>query len=191
MNSNNYLYANTYLMQYNKIVNNMAYEMLSIVPTQNITIDFIKCMIPHHMAAIYMCNNFLNYSKYPPLVEIIKKIINQQNEGIRNMEEILRTTPKYKNPKKQVQRYLSKYYEIVNNMVWMMRHSLKSNNIELDFINEMIPHHEGAIAMCKNLLQYPTDPRLISVANEIINEQTKGIKELKEIRKNINKENYS
>lgn len=45
----------------------------------------------------------------------------------------------------------------------------------------MIPHHEGAICMCENLLKYCIDPRLEKVAKDIIKEQSQGIKELKDM----------
>ena len=63
-----------------------------------------------------------------------------------------------------------------------MTNSLRSNNINLNFISEMIPHHEGAIAMCQNLLQYNIDPRLRVVAENIIKEQSQGVQDLYEIR---------
>ena len=45
----------------------------------------------------------------------------------------------------------------------------------------------GAISMCENLLQYRIDRRLRSVAETIIQEQSKGVKELMEVRKNLRK----
>lgn len=49
----------------------------------------------------------------------------------------------------------------------------------------MIPHHEGAISMCENLLQYRIDPRLKNVVVCMIEEQTKGVEELKKIQKSF------
>jgi len=62
-----------------------------------------------------------------------------------------------------------------------MRNSFRSNDIDLNFINEMIPHHEGAIKMCENLLKYRIDPRLAEIANSIIIEQSEGVRQLKRI----------
>ena len=39
--------------------------------------------------------------------------------------------------------------------------------------------------MCENLLQYYIDPRLKQVANTIIEEQSKGIEELEQIRQKL------
>ena len=66
-----------------------------------------------------------------------------------------------------------------------MKNSSRSNNINLNFTSEMIPHHEGAIKMCNNLLKYSIDPRLVKVAESIIKEQTEGVSKLKEISKRL------
>ena len=63
-----------------------------------------------------------------------------------------------------------------------MKNSPRCKNINLNFVNEMIPHHEGAIEMCNNLLQYYIDPRLRYVANNIINEQSRGVRQLMEVK---------
>ena len=70
-------------------------------------------------------------------------------------------------------------------MICRMKNSPRGININLNFVNEMIPHHEGAIAMCENLLQYCIDPRLKCVAETIITEQSQGVKELEEIKKQL------
>ena len=55
-------------------------------------------------------------------------------------------------------------------------------DINLDFVSEMIPHHQGAIQMCNNLLKYKIDPRLSVIAKNIIQEQSEGVKELQDIK---------
>ena len=72
------------------------------------------------------------------------------------------------NMERDINTYLTKYFEITNNMIEKMKNSPRCVNINLDFVNEMIPHHEGAIQMCNNLMQYYIDPRLRNVANTII-----------------------
>ena len=147
----------------------MSEKMLHAELTNySITIDFIRCMIPHHQAAIYMSENLLMYTRYQPLIEIAKGIIAMQTKGIEEMKEILRTTSVYMSMERDINTYLTKYFEITNNMIEKMKNSPRCVNINLDFVNEMIPHHEGAIQMCNNLLQYYIDPRLRNVANTII-----------------------
>lgn len=177
--------AKKYLNQFDQILNQMAEKMLSQHVTNSITINFIECMVPHHQAAIDMSQNLLEYTTYQPLQNIAKNVIEMQTNGIKQMEEIARTTYKFPNTTQDVNHYMEKYLEITENMIERMQNAPRCININLNFINEMIPHHEGAIAMCKNLLQYRIDPRLKLVADSIIKEQGKGVEQLKEVRKTL------
>lgn len=177
--------ARMYLERFDQILCTMACKMLSKCLTNSITLDFIECMIPHHQAAIYMCENLLKYTSYRPLEDIAHNIIKTQEEGIKKMREIAATTASLNNTYCDVNMYFSKYRSITENMVSKMRFAPRCNNINLNFTNEMIPHHEGAIEMCDNLLQYPIDYRLENVAKSIISEQSKGVQDLKRIRDNL------
>ena len=172
-----------YLYRFNQILSQMSYKMLNTSITNNITINFITTMIPHHQAAIYMCENLLDYTNYQPLQEIAKNIINMQTKGIEQMREIAMTTYGYSNNRRDVRFYEKNYFCITKQMICKMKNSLRSENINLNFVSEMIPHHEGAVQMCENLLKFSIDPRLANVAKNIIYEQSEGIRQLKEIEK--------
>lgn len=175
----------SYFERFDEILQNMAREMLSQDVTDSITVNFIKCMIPHHQAAIYMCENLLKYTNYIPLQKIAENIIQMQTKGIKEMREILKTTKGYINSELDVMAYMNRYLIITNNMIDKMKNSPRCNNINLSFIGEMIPHHEGSIAMCNNLLRFSIDPRLKEVAESIIEEQSNGVRQMEEIRKNL------
>ena len=177
--------AQRYIYRFEQILDEMATKMLSQKVTNSITINFIECMVPHHQAAIYMSENLLNYTRYEPLQKIAKDIIQMQTKGIEQMREIAKTTYGFNNTSKDVNSYIEKYLEITNNMIEKMRNSPRCISINLDFVNEMIPHHEGAVSMCENLLKYYIDPRLKQVADTIIMEQSEGIRQLKEVKRNL------
>ena len=177
--------ANRYLYRYDEIVKQMAEKMLSRNVTNSITINFIECMIPHHQAAIEMSENLLQYTRYQPLQEIAQNIIKMQTEGIQEMEEICKTTYGFPNTPQVVDNYRQKYLEITKNMIEKMKNAPRCININLNFVNEMIPHHEGAIAMCESLLDYRIDPRLKLMVDSMIREQSDGVKQLKEIQKRL------
>lgn len=185
MNKNNFQNVSNYLTRFDEILCEMANKMLSQTTTNSITVNFITCMIPHHQAAIYMCENLLKYTNYLPLIQIANNIIKTQTEGIEQMKRILETTQGYINSNQDVCSYMNEYLRITKNMIRRMKNSPRCKNINLDFKNEMIPHHEGAISMCNNLLKYCIDPRLKLVAENIISEQSQGVEQLKQIRMNL------
>ena len=174
-----------YLERYNQILNNMANQMLSVNLINNITINFIRGMIPHHQAAIYMCQNLLEFTTSESLQRMANNIIQTQAQGIEQMRNIAGTTPYFVNNPNDVRCYNERYFEITNKMICRMRNSPRCRNINFNFTGEMIPHHEGAIQMCENVLQYQIDDRLRSVAQSIIIEQTRGVQELMQIRRCI------
>lgn len=187
--NNNYLTndAKRYLFEFDDILNKMAQKMLSRKITTNITDDFITCMIPHHQAAIYMCQSLLNYTNYEPLKMIAYNIIKTQTNGIKQMQYVLNNSNKITNSNQDINFYNSMFFDITTTMVTKMISSIRSININLDFVSEMIPHHEGAVEMCNNLLKYSINPELRKIATDIIRQQTEGIKILKEIQQQLSR----
>lgn len=177
--------AKRYLYKFDQILNEMQEKMLSPQITNSITINFIECMIPHHQAAIYMSENLLEYTRNQRLQQVAKNIIKMQSEGIEQMKEIKNSTYGFSNLPQEVKCYMEKYFEITKSMLEKMRNAPRCISINLNFINEMISHHEGALAMCDNLLQYYIAPHLKLMAESIISEQSKGIKELREIQQRL------
>lgn len=58
----------------------------------------------------------------------------------------------------------------------------KDADYEKRFIDMMIPHHEGALAMARNALQNANRPELQEMAKKIIEAQQKEIEQLKKWR---------
>ena len=57
--------------------------------------------------------------------------------------------------------------------------TMMAQNIDQHFIAQMIPHHEGAIAMSKIALERSKRPEVISLANGIIEAQQKEINDMR------------
>jgi uncharacterized protein (DUF305 family) len=60
-------------------------------------------------------------------------------------------------------------------MMQAMQGMQPSGNPDKDFVQMMIPHHQGAIDMAKVELQYGKDPALKAIAEQIIAAQQKEI----------------
>lgn len=78
--------------------------------------------------------------------------------------------------------YLYTFYGILDEMIWCMTGVELSGSISYNFIMQMIPHHQAAIEMSKNILKYTENKTLCKIAEQIIEEQTKSIKNMQKIR---------
>lgn len=77
--------------------------------------------------------------------------------------------------------YLAAYDCILCDMIDEMTHADLSDSISHNFITQMIPHHQGAVEMSRNLLRYTTHIPLQNLALAIITEQTKSISDMQAI----------
>ena len=79
------------------------------------------------------------------------------------------------------QQYLAAYHSILNEMRRGMTDALLTDSISQNFIVQMIPHHQAAIEMSKNILQYTTCIPLQEIAEGIVAEQTQSIADLEAV----------
>lgn len=177
-----------YLQCFNAILSNMIYDMNHATLLSSLSMTFINQMIPHHYAAIQMSKNLLLYTTNIPLQTIAQNIINAQTKSIQDMMNIYNCCS-CENNQSDISAYLGAYEKISSTMFTSMQNADSSNNINLSFINEMIPHHYGAIEMSKSLLQYPICKELYPILNTIITLQEQGINQMKQLQNQIHSTN--
>lgn len=149
--------------------------------TDSITHNFIVQMIPHHRAAIDMSYNLLEYSEWEPLRRIASGIITEQTKSIANMEQLLSSGSLRRNSGQDLCLYQRKMDQIMKRMFEDMDQACSSNDINADFMREMIPHHRGAVEMSCNALKFSIDPALIPILEAIISSQEKGIRQMEQL----------
>lgn len=66
-----------------------------------------------------------------------------------------------------------------------------AGSIEEHFIEQMVPHHDGAVAMAKLALEKSKRPEIKTLANAIIGGQTKEIQDMRSWHKNWFRTNVS
>ncbi|GGC06477.1 MULTISPECIES: DUF305 domain-containing protein [Dyadobacter] len=67
---------------------------------------------------------------------------------------------------------------LMDSMMVQMSKLPKATSPESDFIQQMIPHHEGAVAMAKYEIQHGKDFNMIQLARSILTEQTSEIQQM-------------
>ena len=164
-----------YLKRYEEILDEMIHGMKCAELTESISHNFIVQMIPHHMAAIEMSENILKYDPCPPLAEIAENIILEQTKSIENMKKALGKCSRLKNTRQDIGIYQRTFDRITQVMFRKMGEAWATNNLNADFMREMIPHHEGAVQMSENVLRFNICPELIPILRAIIKSQTEGI----------------
>ncbi len=170
-----------YINTFYRILADMMQGMTSAGLTDSISHNFIVQMIPHHMAAIEMSKNILEYTENNTLCEIAANIIAEQTKSIQNMRCIENACSQVENSKCDLYCYQSHMEHIVQVMYMGMQCSCVTNRIDCNFLREMIPHHEGAVKMAMTTLNYNICPELIPILEAIITSQKKGIQQMKSL----------
>ena len=173
--------SKNYLREYRFILDDMIEGMTDTELTDSISHNFIVQMLPHHEAAVRMSENLLRYTTNIELQNIALDIIREQTESIENMERILRRCSREKDSRQCNYRYNRKTEEIMRTMFAQMRNAHSSNNIDCNFIREMIPHHMGAVCMCENALRYDICSGLRPILRAIISSQKKGAAQMRRL----------
>ncbi|MGI0485202.1 DUF305 domain-containing protein [Pantanalinema rosaneae CENA516] len=150
---------------------------------------FIDAMIPHHRGAIEMANEALQKSQRSDIKVLAQTIIKAQN---REENELMRKWRKawYPEAGETPMAYDSQQGKMLpmseaqkNSMMMKMDLGAADGEFDLRFMNAMIPHHEGAIAMAKDALTKAQHPELKQLANDIIASQQAEIDQMKQWRK--------
>lgn len=171
--------AEAYLCRFDEILDTMIAGMTRAQLTDSISHNFIVQMIPHHRAAIRMSEALLDYSKFTPLRRIAQGIVTEQTRSIAQMEAALDCCAQMANTGQALCQYQARFDRVTQVMFARMRDACADGDLNGDFMRQMIPHHEGAIRMSKNALQYPICPELKPILEAIITSQERGVAEMK------------
>jgi len=180
-NQNLSIVTEKYLSCFDEILDNMIRKMTCAELTDSISHNFIVQMIPHHMAAIEMSRNLLKYTTFIPLQEIALNIIDEQTKSIEDMKHALDRCGKLQNTPAELEAYTCYYDRITKIMFDGMRNAPSTNNINANFMREMIPHHQGAIRMSENALYFPICPQLKPILDAIIISQKEGVQKMERL----------
>ncbi|MFQ9801675.1 MAG: DUF305 domain-containing protein [Clostridia bacterium] len=77
--------------------------------------------------------------------------------------------------------YQRRFDQIAETMFCEMRTACATNDINANFMREMIPHHRGALRMCENALRFSICPELDPIIQAILVSQRAGIREMERL----------
>lgn len=168
-----------YLSCYYEILDCMIDKMTNAKLCGSVSQNFIAQMIPHHEAAVKMCENLLKYTTCVPLQNMANCIIAKQTTGIEEMKEILCKCEKCKSAERDLCLYARRFDQISQTMFNKMGFACSNNELNANFLHQMLPHHEGATRMCKNALSFCVCSELKPILCETIQTQEEQIRQMK------------
>lgn len=174
-----------YIEEFYCILDRMIKSMTEAELSNSVSYNFIAQMIPHHRAAIEMSENILKYTTLIPLQQIASQIINEQTKSIKNMLDIKCGCSSLENSQQDLCTYQNHLDQIMQTMFCEMDNARTTNEINCDFMWEMIPHHMGAVRMAETTLQYCICPELTPILEAIIASQKKGIRQMRQLQRCI------
>ena len=134
-------------------------------------IAFLSQMIPHHQGALKMARDARPTLKDAHVKEHAQQIITDQTKEIREMGALLKNDYK-------TQPVAAHMNRMKADMKGMMAMKPKGDH---EFLEMMIPHHQGAIDMSRLALKNSSSPKIKALANRIIKEQAAEIADFRKM----------
>jgi uncharacterized protein (DUF305 family) len=153
--------------------NAKMHKDMAIVFSGNADIDFARGMIPHHQGAIDMSNIVLKHGKDAAVRKLANDIVAAQKAEIAQMSAWL-VKNSAQAPGSNAAAAAKAFTDVNAKMHADMTMSF-TGNADVDFMKGMIPHHEGAVAMAKVLLQFGKDTELRKLAEDVVRTQNEEI----------------
>ncbi len=154
----------------------------------NLDLRFIDAMTPHHQGAVEMAKEAQQKSKRPEVQKLATDIIQAQDKELAQMKQ-WRTAwyPKASDMpmayNAQMGHMMAMSPEQKKGMMMGQDLGAADADFDLRFINAMIPHHEGAVTMAKEVLSKTKRPEIKRMANAIMTSQQAEIKQMQQWRK--------
>jgi uncharacterized protein (DUF305 family) len=163
--------AGTYA-SYQKSQSTKKADAASLVSEQ----QFMEQMTSHHEDAIQMAEMAKERAKNGQVKALAGGIIAVQNKEVTNMKDW------YK-------QWFSKDIPAMAAMPGMMDDGMdmgklsSAKDFDLEFVSQMIPHHQKAVQMAKDILPKAKHSELKKMANDVITSQTMEIQEMQQLKK--------
>ncbi|WP_394261162.1 DUF305 domain-containing protein [Moraxella boevrei] len=159
--------ASIYTMRYAKSQN--------VDNPKNPDVVFVQNMIRHHQSGIDMAEIELKYGEDASLQRLARDMITAQQNEIWLMQHWLKEENHHTKSQTKLHPKTAdiqqEFTDSINQMHEQMLAGAVGNDADMAFIQTMLPHHKGALAMAQVQLKYGTDPKMRNLADNIIMNQ--------------------
>ena len=154
----------------------------------NYDLRFMDAMIPHHEGAVMMAKDALKKATRPEVKRLAKAIVTAQDKETIQMQQWRKDWyPKSPNAPMSWSAEMNHMMTMKPDQMSAMRMNMDlgkaDSDYDLRFINAMIPHHEAAVIMAKDLAQKSKRPELQKLAKEVVSSQQAEIDQMNQWRK--------
>ncbi len=157
-------------------MNSSMMKMENMKVTGDFDYDFAGMMKEHHQGAIDMSQVLLSKGSDAGIKAMAQKIIDAQKAEIADFDKILSSIKPVEQKSKDGDQH-NELHEIGEKMQEDMKNMKMSGNVDKDYVMMMIGHHQSAVSMAKDELSHGKNIQLKQMAQKIIQEQEKEIKE--------------
>lgn len=151
----------------------------------NYDLRFIDGMTPHHEGAVVMAEDALKKSKRPEIQALAQGILAAQEQEISEMKAWRKAWYP------QADETPMAWHSSMNHMMPMTAEQAGAMRMDLDlgpadgeydrrFLQAMIPHHQAAVTMAKDLAQKTQRPELQTLAGAIASSQQAEIDQMEQ-----------
>jgi len=161
--------------------NEMDHSMMQSSPNAaNAPYDlqFLDTMIAHHRGAVDMTGPCATKAQHAEVKTLCANIVSSQEKEIAEM--VSWRDRWFAGAAPALNMEMAGMSGSMIGMDMKKLRSLSGNDFDLEFIREMIPHHQGAVIMARGALQRSTKPEIKALANAIIKAQEAEIVQMKE-----------
>jgi uncharacterized protein (DUF305 family) len=138
---------------------------------------FIEQMIPHHEGAIAMAELAATKAKTSEIKSLAKDVIEAQTREINDMKSWYKTWYGTDVPVRSAGGGMMMGHNGMHmeSFAGDLDELAQAKNFDLEFVNQMIPHHEMAIMMAQMMLGGTERKELKDLADQIVTSQTREI----------------
>lgn len=149
-------------------------------------VSFAKMMIMHHQLGVDMANVALKYEHHEKAIKLTKQSRDANLKSKKRLEDALKNHKTNRMlPADQCRGFMEEMKREMHVMQEAMSraaHQNDRNDVDLDFSELIVQHHQGAIKMSAVELEYGHDGSIRKEADMLIDEQAKEIEDFSKFK---------